>query len=45
MMFSVSSILVQRIAITEVSVVRGRQFRVDSINDFTARLIPAALIT
>ena len=39
---SVSSLLVRRTAMTEVIVVRSSQIRVDSLNDLTARPIPAA---
>lgn len=39
---SVSSILIQRAVMTVVIAVRLEQFRVDSLNDLTARPIPAA---
>lgn len=39
---SVSSILIQRAAVTVVIAVRLEQFRVDSLNDLTVRPIPTA---
>lgn len=42
MKFSVSSILVRRVTVTEVIAARVEQFRVDGFNDHTARPIPAA---
>lgn len=39
---SVSSILIRRVAVTEVIAVRVGQVQVDSLNDLTARPIPAA---
>ena len=39
---SVSSILIRRVTVTEVIAARVGQFQVDSLNDLTARPIPAA---
>ncbi len=39
---SVSSILALRVTVTEVIAARVGQFQVDSLNDLTARPIPAA---
>jgi hypothetical protein len=46
MKFSVSSMLVvRRSMMTEVIAARQSQFRVDSLNDLTARPIPAAQLS
>jgi hypothetical protein len=39
---SVSSILFRRSLVTVVTVMRRSEYRVDSLNDLTARPIPAA---
>jgi len=39
---SVSSLLVRRVTVTEVTVAEFNQFRVDSLNDQTVRPIPTA---
>ncbi len=39
---SVSSILVRRVTVTEVIAAHAEHYQVDSLNDLTARPIPAA---
>lgn len=39
---SVSSILARRVTVTEVIAAHAEQYQVDSLNDLTARPIPAA---
>ncbi|WP_143093821.1 hypothetical protein [Caulobacter sp. UNC279MFTsu5.1] len=41
----VSSLQVRRTEVTEVTLVRRREYRVDVLNDLTARPIPAAIRT
>ena len=42
---SVSSILIRRVTVTEVIAAHVEQYQVDSLNDLTARPIPAAEMT
>lgn len=41
---SVSSILARRVTVTEVIAAHAEHYRVDSLNDLTARPIPAAQV-
>lgn len=45
MMSSVSSLQVRRSEVTVVTLVQRHQYRVDVLNDLTARPIPAAPVT
>lgn len=42
---SVSSLLARRTEVTVVTMVRRSEFRVDVLNDLTARPSPAAMLT